>query len=140
MLVLTSLPVCYGQGVSGMTGEVTDSSGAVIPGAIVTLTNTTTGVKFTQTSNGVGEYRFANIPPGQGYEAVFTATGFTPVDIKNIYLTVATVRTQNATMSIGAHTEIEVTASNAEVTLDTTDSTVGNTVDVKELNNLPVQQ
>ena len=140
MFVLTSVQVCYGQGVSGMTGEVTDSSGAVIPGAVVTLSNATTGLKFTQTTNGIGEYVFANIPPGQGYEATFSASGFTPVNIKNIYLTVATVRTQNATLSVGAHTEIEVTASNSEVTIDTTDATVGNTVDVDALNNLPVQQ
>jgi hypothetical protein len=141
MLVLTSVPHCYGQaGVSGMTGEVTDSSGAVIPGAVVTLSNATTGLKFTLTTNGIGEYRFSNVPPGQGYEATFTAAGFTPVDVKNIYLTVATVRTQNATLSVGAHTEIEVTASNAEVTIDTTTATVGNTFDVKQLNSLPVEQ
>ena len=140
MLVLASVSVCYGQGVSSMTGEVTDPSGAVVPGATVTLSNPTTGLKFTQTTNGVGEYRFSNVPPGQGYEATFTAPGFTEVDIRNIYLTVATVRTQNATLAVGAHTEVQVTASNAEVTIDTSDATVGNTVDVKELNNLPVQQ
>lgn len=140
MLALACLPVCYGQGVSSMTGDVTDPSGAVVPGATVTLSNPTTGLKFTQTTNGVGEYRFSDVPPGQGYEATFTAPGFTTVAIKNIYLTVATVRTQNATLAVGAHTEIQVTASNAEVTLDTSDATVGNTVDVKELNNLPVQQ
>jgi hypothetical protein len=139
-LVLTAVPACYGQGVSGMTGSVTDSSGAVIPGAVVTLSNATTGLKFTQTTNGVGEYVFANIPPGQGYEATFSAAGFTTTTIKSIYLTVATVRTQNATLSVGAHTEVQVTASNSEVTIDTTDATVGNTVDVNALNNLPVQQ
>jgi hypothetical protein len=141
MLTLTSMSVCYGQAVSaGMTGEVTDSSGAVIPGAVVTLSNATTGLKFTQTTNGVGEYRFSNIPPGQGYEASFTATGFTPFDVKSIYLTVATVRPQNATLAVGAHTEIEVTASNSEVTINTSDATVGNTFDVQQLNNLPVEQ
>ena len=141
MFVLTSLPLAYGQAAtSGMTGEVTDSSGAVIPGAEVTLSNATTGLKFTQTTNGTGEYRFANIPPGQGYEATFSASGFTPVDVKSIYLTVATVRTQNATLSVGAHTEIEVTASNSEVTINTSDATVGNTFDVQQLNNLPVEQ
>lgn len=135
-----SLPACYAQDVAGMTGVVTDPSGAVVPGATVTLTNSATGAKFTVTTNAVGTYRFSEITPGQGYEALFSATGFTPVDIKNIYLTVATTRTQNATLQIGSHTEVEVTASNSEVTIDTTTATIGNTFDVEALNNLPVQQ
>ena len=141
MLVLTSLPVCFGQDVSGMTGEVTDPSGAAITGATVTLKNGATGSQFTATTNSIGVYRFSEIPPGQGYEATFTAPGFSPVDIKNIYLTVATVRTQNATLKVGAQAQaVEVTASNSEVTINTTDATIGNTFDVQQLNNLPVQQ
>jgi Carboxypeptidase regulatory-like domain len=141
MFVLTSLPVCYGQDVSGMTGEVTDPSGAAVTGATVTLKNGATGVEFTATTNSIGVYRFSEIPPGQGYEATFSAAGFTPVDIKNIYLNVATTRTQNATLKVGAQAqEVEVTASNSEVTIDTTDASIGNTFDVQQLNSLPVQQ
>jgi hypothetical protein len=131
----------YGQDVSGMTGLVTDQSGAAVPGVSVTLKNVTTGSKFTVTTNSVGVYRFSDIPPGQGYEADFTAPGFASLAIKNIYLTVATIRTQNATLTVGAHAEaIEVTASSAEVTIDTTTATIGNTFDVEALNSLPVQQ
>jgi hypothetical protein len=131
----------YGQGVSGMTGLVTDSSGAAVPGAVVTLKNASTGSKFTVTSNSVGVYRFAEIPPGQGYEAVFTAPGFATLSVKNIYLTVDAIRTQNATLEVGAHAEaVEVTATSSEVTIDTTTATVGNTFDVEQLNSLPVQQ
>ncbi len=141
MLVLTSLSVCYGQDVSGMTGEVTDSSGAAITGATVTLKNGATGSQFTATTNSIGEYRFSEVPPGQGYEATFTAPGFSPVDIQSIYLTVATIRTQNATLKVGAQAQaVEVTASNSEVTINTTAATIGNTFDVQQLNNLPVQQ
>jgi hypothetical protein len=78
MLVLTSLPVCYGQNVSGMTGEVTDPSGAAVTGATVTLKNAATGLQFTATTDSIGVYRFSEIPPGQGYEAIFTATGSRP--------------------------------------------------------------
>ena len=81
MLVLTSLSVCYGQDTSGMAGEVTDSSGAAIPGATVTLKNGATGAQYTATTNSVGEYRFSAIPPGQGYEASFAATGFSAVTV-----------------------------------------------------------
>ena len=141
VVVLTALPYCYSQDVSGMAGEVTDSSGAAIPNASVMLSNPTTGLKFTQITNAIGTYHFANLPPGQGYEATFTANGFAPVVIRNIYLTVSTIRTQNAVLNVGAAAEqVEVTASNSEVTIDTTDATIGNTFDVNALNNLPVQQ
>jgi hypothetical protein len=124
-----------------MTGVVTDQSDAAVPGVVVTLKNAATGSKFTATTNGVGIYRFSEVPPGQGYEAVFTAAGFAPLDIKSIYLTVSTIRTQNATLSVSAHSEVvEVTAANSEVTIDTTTATIGNTFDVEQLNSLPVQQ
>src|SRR5580698_8442306 len=141
MVVLTSLHVSYGQDVSGMTGEVTDSSGAAVTGATVTLNNAATGLHFTATTNAQGVYRFAEVPPGQGYEATFTAAGFVPVNIKGIYLNEATIRTQNATLAVGAQSQVvEVTASNSEVTIDTTTATIGNTFDVQQLNSLPVQQ
>jgi len=134
-------PMAKAQEASGMTGLVTDSSGAVVPNVTVTLANKTTGVKFTQTTNGLGEYRFAEIPPGQGYQATFSASGFTVLNVKDIYLTVSSVRTQNATLTAGAASvEVNVNASASEVTIDTTDETIGNTFDVKLLNNLPVQQ
>ena len=86
MLVLTSLHVCYGQDVSGMTGEVTDPSGAALSGATVTLKNTATGQSYTATTNGQGVYRFSEVTPGEGYSATFSASGFSPVEVNSIYL------------------------------------------------------
>ena len=128
------------QNVSAMTGQVTDVTGANVPGTVIVLTNKAQGLKFTQTVNANGSYRFSDIPPGPGYEATFTHSGFSPLVIKDIYLTVATVRTQDAKLIAGESEQVEVTASNSEVTIDTTDATIGNTFDVKQLNNLPVQQ
>jgi hypothetical protein len=142
LLVLASLPVSFAQtNTAGMGGQVADPSGAAIPGAIVTLENPTTGQKFTQTTNDQGFYRFSEVPPGQGYVATFSAKGFASFAVKEIYLTVATIRTQNATLGVGTQVStVEVTATNSEVTIDTTSATVGNTFDVNALNNLPVQQ
>lgn len=142
-LLLACMPVCFGQATqatAGMTGVVTDQSGAVVPNATVTLTNPAIGFKLTQTTNSIGVYRFTNIPPGQGYNAVFTASGFDSVDVKNIYLNASTVRTQNETLAVGAHQTIEVNASTSEVTINTTDAVIGDNIDVKKLNNLPVLQ
>ncbi len=138
---LSYLPMCHAQDTSGMTGTVTDQSGAIVPGTTVTLTNATIGQKFTETTNSIGFYRFANVPPGAGYEVSFTAKGFNPLQVKDIYLTVGTVRTQNAVLTVGTRQEvIEVSASNAEVTINTTNATVGNNIDVRALDTLPVQQ
>jgi Carboxypeptidase regulatory-like domain len=126
--------------VSGMTGTVVDATGAAVSGATITLTNKTNGLKFTAVTNANGEYRFSDVPPGAGYEAIFAHASFAPFDVQSIYLTVATIRTQNATLTAGTTEAVEVTASNSEVTIDTTDAAIGNTFDVKLLNSLPVQQ
>jgi hypothetical protein len=141
MLMAANLPVCHGQDVSGMTGVVTDSSGASIPGVTIVLTNTATAAKYTQETNSIGSYRFAQVPPGPSYSASFSAKGFSMVTINNISLLVNEVRTQNAILSVGTEVStVQVTASNAEVTIDTSDALVGNNLDPAALNNLPVQQ
>ena len=133
LLSAVSCPLIKAQAVaSGMTGTVTDKSGAAVAGVTVTLTNKATGTKYTQVTNASGLYRFSDIPPGQGYEAVFTSSGFAPFSVKSIYLTVATTRTQDVTLSAGANQEVEVTASNSEVTINTTDATIANKIVVYE--------
>ena len=139
-VALIAPSLVHAQSVSGMTGNVTDATGAAVPGTTVTLTNKAKGLTFTQTTGASGSYTFADIPPGDGYEAIFTHDGFAAVDVKSIYLTVANTRTQNATLAAGADVKVEVSASTSEVTINTTDATLGNTFDVKLLNELPVQQ
>jgi hypothetical protein len=124
---------------SSMTGVVTDATDAAIPGAVVTLTNKTTGLKYTETTNSSGTYHFLNVPPGPGYVETITHAGFSKLDINDLYLAVGDTRTQNAKLQAGATSEINVTAANSEVTLDTTDATIGSNVDVAALNHLPVQ-
>ncbi|MBW4028827.1 MAG: carboxypeptidase regulatory-like domain-containing protein [Acidobacteria bacterium] len=128
------------QSTGAMTGNVVDATGSAVPDTTVVLSNKTRGLSFTQTTNGSGTYLFSEIPPGGGYEATFTHAGFAPFTVQNIYLTVATTRTQNAQLKAGTTQEVQVTASNSEVTINTTDASIGNTFDVKLLNQLPVQQ
>ena len=122
-----------------MTGEVTDTSGASIPGAQVELVNTATSATYKAVSNGSGSYTLANLPPGPGYKATFTAKGFRPEVISGIYLNVDATRTQNAKLQVGGDSQtVEVSASNENVTLNTTDATVGNNFEVQFLNDLPI--
>ncbi|HVU45206.1 MAG TPA: carboxypeptidase-like regulatory domain-containing protein [Terracidiphilus sp.] len=130
----------HAQNLASITGTVTDSSGAVIAGASVTLENASTGVvAFKTLTNAQGSYTIANVAPGPGYKITFSANGFKSVVITGIYLNVTTTRTQNAKLDVGSEAQsVEVSASAENVTLNTTDATVGNNFQVAELNDLPV--
>ncbi len=123
-----------------MTGVVTDVTGAVISDAGVSLVNTTTNDSYQTTTNEKGSYTFANVKPGPGYKVTISKTGFQTTTVTGIYLTVDNTRTQDVKLQNGnvAFT-VEVNAISNEVTIDTTDATIGNNFDVKLVNELPVQ-
>ena len=137
--LLSGATLLRAQDNASMTGTVTDATGAVIPGATVTLTNPSQGLSYTQTTSGQGSYRFANIQPNSGYTATFSHAGFADRLVKNLTLTVGTTRTQDAQLgAAGVNAQVEVSASNQEVALNTSDATIGNSVDVRQLDELPV--
>jgi Carboxypeptidase regulatory-like domain len=123
-----------------MTGVVSDSSGAVVPEADVTLRNPQTGVVYKTTTNAAGSYTLTQVQPGPGYQLEVNRSGFKPVAISGLYLNVDATRVQNAELAVGGGSErVEVSAASETVTLDTTDATVGNNFQVQFLNDLPVQ-
>src|SRR5271169_7118034 len=65
------------QATSQLNGSVTDSSGAAVSGAKITLTEPSTGLQRTATSNASGLYQFLDVPPGD-YRLEAMATGFAP--------------------------------------------------------------
>jgi hypothetical protein len=128
----------YAQDTASLTGVVSDASGAVIPGTAVVLSNPHTGVSLSQTTDSKGSYRFSNVPPGAGYLASFTHSGFAATRIANVSLEVGLTQTQNAILQAGTAETVEVNAA-GDVTINTTDATVGNNVNPEVLNDLPVQ-
>jgi len=139
-LVVLSAGMLKAQDAASLTGLVTDTSGAVVPGAQIDLVNTTTNTAYKAVSNAEGSYTIANIKPGPGYTVTFSRDGFEKVVISNMYINVATTRTQNAKLPIGATSQtVEVSASSQNVTLDTTDATVGNNFEVQFVQELPIQ-
>jgi hypothetical protein len=124
---------------SAVTGIVTDTTGAVVAGATVTLTDTKTSKELTTTTDDQGNYRFNQVAPGQGYKLTFTAPGFQTLVINSVALGVGTTETHNAQMPVGAVSgTVEVTASN-EATLNTTDASIGNVIEERRLRELPIQ-
>jgi hypothetical protein len=143
--MLATLTLCFSavvasaQSSAGVTGTVKDSNGAVIAGADVKLTDTKTGLELTTKTNDQGVYTFPKAAPGQGYKLTFTAPGFQTLIINDVALGVDTVSTHNAEMTIGEVSgTVVVTASN-EVTLNTTDASIGNVIGERRLKELPIQ-
>jgi len=138
-LILCFSGALKAQDLATLTGQVTDTSDAAIPGASVVLVNTTTSAAYKGVTNSSGEYTIANIKPGPGYKLTFSSAGFGSVIVSGLYLNVDATRTQNAKLPVGAASQsVEVSASSENVTLDTTDATVGNNFEVQFLNDLPI--
>lgn len=90
-------------------GTVTDPSGAVVPGATVTLKNTATGATQTRTSNGSGFYEFALLPPGT-YTVGVSAPNY-KASTQTVSVTVGQVSTSNVKLALATSSQtVEVVA------------------------------
>ena len=127
------------QDTASITGVVTDTSGAVVPGVQVTLSNSATGVKYQAVTNAEGSFTINEARPGPGYTATFSHAGFQSTSVTGIYLNVSATRTQNVQLTVGNVVQtVAVSAANQDVTVDTSDATVGNNFQVQFLNELPI--
>jgi hypothetical protein len=129
--------LCRGQELAGVIGTVTDASGGAITKANVTLVNTRTGSSLQTQTGDTGLYRFVQLAPGPGYEITVSKDGFKSVTISNLYLAVATTRTLDVQLAIGSVTQTVEVQSQGSVSLDTTDSTIGNNFDLRAVSSLP---
>jgi hypothetical protein len=129
------LPVARAQQASAaVNGVVSDPSGAAVPGAQVTLTNTATGVARNTTSNSDGAYAFLNVVPGQ-YSIQATAKGFSVLSRTQITLEVNQTATFDFHLKVGeAQSTVTVEATAAAVESSTSElGAVVNNRDVVEL-------
>jgi hypothetical protein len=119
-----------------ITGTVTDSTGAAVPNASVTLVNTDVGLTTQATTNEAGEYTFQPVRIGH-YQVSVTASGFAKTTQQNLTVNVSQKLQVNVAMKLGAATEtVEVTT--APPTLQTDDSSVGQVVTEQTINALPL--
>src|SRR5215204_709018 len=132
--------VAFSQATSGVTGVISDATGKVVPGVAVTLTDTKTDRTFTTTSNDQGSYTFTNVSPGDAYKLSFAIQGFQTLAISNVTLGVAKVETYDATLTAGdVSATVDVVATSSGDTLNTTDASIGNVIDTRQLRELPIQ-
>jgi len=118
-----------------VAGVITDQSGAVVPDAAVKLTDTTTNIARTTTTNKDGRYIFVDVSPST-YNIAITKKGFATTEAEKQEVNVGASLTLNLSLQVGgASTVVEVQATGTE--LQTTNATVGNTVTAIAIDNLP---
>jgi hypothetical protein len=127
----------FGQVDEGaITGNVTDSTGAVIPNAQVTLLNTDQGITLETKSGSDGGYKFAPVRAGH-YQITVVAKGFATTAQKNVTVNVAQTLQVNVSLKLGAASEtVEVNA--APPQLQTEEASVGQVIGGQEVNALPL--
>jgi hypothetical protein len=119
----------------GIQGTITDPTGAVVRDAEVTATNTDTGVATTRKTNNDGVYSL--ILQTGPYNVEVVAKGFERHLQENVSVDNATMLGLNVKLTVGAATET-ITITDAPAFLDTTDATLGGTIENDLYSQLPL--
>ena len=139
--VVVAVAVCvpslaWSQAGGSLTGTVKDSSGAVIPGATVTLRNTATGEPRTAVSGDEGLYRVTNLPRGT-YDVTTELSGFRTVTQSGVLVTVGDTDRLDFTLEVGTFGET-VTVESEALLVNTEEGRISALVDEKRVGELPL--
>ncbi len=118
---------------TGLSGVVTDSTGAVVQGVTVSIKNPATGTTETTSTKSKGEYTFSQVQPGT-YEVHVTASGFSE-EVESVELLVSTPLKVDFKLTVGASEVVEVSTGIAA--LNSNDATLGKAFDSQQIQNLP---
>jgi hypothetical protein len=132
---LAAVAQIAGQG--GISGTVLDQTGAAIPGATVTVRETSTGVLTTRQSTGTGYYVVSPLIPGV-YVVTVSAPGFQTFKQEKVTVDALATVGLNPKLTIGSQSDT-VTVSEAPPDLQTTDATLGGVIENKTYSELPLQ-
>jgi outer membrane receptor protein involved in Fe transport len=127
LALLTVTSFCFAQETTGdLQGTIKDPSGAVLPGARVTVSTPTLVGTKTELSDSKGYFHFLNLPPGD-YTVVVDATGFKSLKRSGLTIEVGHSPTIDLTLSVGNATEtVDVTSASAPLIDVTTTTTLTN--------------
>jgi hypothetical protein len=124
-------------GKGSITGTVTDSTGASIPTATIAATNLATGITTTTNTTGSGDFSFPNLDPGI-YTVTTTAQGFQKLVHTNIHVNAMESQQYNPSMTVG-QTSSEITVTSQPPQLETTNATLGATMENETYSALPLE-
>src|SRR5215469_8731928 len=121
LVAFFTTPVARAQDNGTITGTVTDASGALVPNANVSVTNTATNQTRETVSNSAGAYRFANVGIGT-YNLTVVAQGFQKYTRSGIVVNVAATVEADATLAVGSQAQtVSVSADALQVQTETSE-------------------
>ncbi|HLH34196.1 MAG TPA: carboxypeptidase regulatory-like domain-containing protein [Alloacidobacterium sp.] len=135
-LVLFATRMLLAQSTATVSGTVTDPSGAVVPGAQITLHGNATGITRVVTSDRDGSYTIPSIQPGD-YSIEASSAGFSRYVIKSIVLQVDQKSTVNIQLAVASTGEVVQVQSSAPV-VDAQTTTVGQVIDSVTVQQIPL--
>ncbi len=138
LLLAVASPAALGQASSNSdaAGRITDATGASVPGATVHMINNGTGAERTTTTNGAGDWSIPNIPPAN-YKLRVEKQGFKISEIPSLPVEIGKTANGSVTLAVGGAGEtVEVTTLPPQ--LETQEATVGQVIDQKQINDLPL--
>ena len=127
----------HGQAVSGtILGSVHDGTGAVVPGASITVTSSDLGLNRSATSDASGEYTFPSLPPGT-YVVTVQASGFKKTSLSSLQLGIDQKLRVDIALQIGGVNE-SVNVEGAAPVVKSDSSELGDTVTARQIADLPL--
>lgn len=139
LLLILAAPMAFAQATAGsLVGTVTDSSGAALPGVTVELSGPAMQGTRTAVTDGEGNYRFNNVPPGEGYKVTATLAGFAPSSktVQRVFLG------QEGTVNFSLHAALEeaITVTAEAPLVDVSKTTTGVNVTARQFESLPTSR
>ncbi|MGD0907670.1 MAG: carboxypeptidase-like regulatory domain-containing protein [Candidatus Acidiferrales bacterium] len=139
VLCLVLTPLVFGQtsGSGALSGTIKDASGAVVPNATVTITNSGTNQTRTATTGADGTYRFGFLLPGQ-YSLQVEAPGFKTAMSQSVVVTVTETAVFDETLQVGAQTQQVEVSAEAETAIQTTGAAQGTVLGGATITDIPL--
>jgi hypothetical protein len=120
----------------GVSGSVTDQSGAVVAGATVRLLGTDTGLTRSAESTGAGEFAFQDLPLGR-YSLSVNQAGFQAQNVKDINVEAGKIFNLKVTLDVAsAATQVEVSAN--AIAIETSSSALTSVIPTKAITDIPL--
>ena len=135
LLLLPAQALAQGETTSAIVGQVSDLSGALVPGAMVTITDQDTGLKRSAKTDDSGRFNFPQLKPGT-YSVAVEAQGFAPQQNQAVFSGLGQKQTVDFVLKVAQSNQtVEVTAEAA--LLNPANANTSTNLDARSLENLP---
>jgi hypothetical protein len=137
LVLLLAVPsAAHAQFNASLSGTVTDQTGAIIPGATVTLKESATQETRTSVTGSQGTYQFSELPPGN-YSLNATGKGFQATSLDNVTLIAETPRNVDLKLQVGESTQTVTVSADEVQVLNTSDASTGTSLSSADVTRLP---